>query len=262
MKRFLAPVFLLALSFTPALAQVPIGDISINNVYPMAAGVPAILNIAPNTTGGIATFPAGSNYTTLPANACTGSDDTSAITTAIAGMIPGSTLLIPVTASGCKVSSTITIGNTSGGFGGSITIQGAGPGAKIVGTLGSTTDLFHIFPTTGELVDVWFQDLQIAITGGQNVFNFDSTHSASLTYITRSGVRRVNTLGSTTLSGASVKLAGSISTSYPFDITIEDGELITGTGTTIASAAINISGGGDTIRVLNGEIAGQGYGTF
>jgi Pectate lyase superfamily protein len=184
---------------------------------------------------------------------CDGStDDTTAITNAIAAVPSGSSLLIP--AASCKVSGGFTITKP-------VVIQGIGPASTIIGTLGAGVDLFHVFPNGVSLHKVWFQDLTIAITGGKNAINFDSTQAAS-SFIAESGARRVNTLGSASLAGASISVIGSGLTSYPFDLSFEDNELTSGTGTALTAAAMYFNNAGDTLRVVNGEITGTGYGLF
>lgn len=193
---------------------------------------------------------------TLPPSACTGADDTAAISSAIsmATSING-TVALPATATGCKVSSGFTITTP-------IAFVGFGPGAKIVGTLGSTTDLFLISPPSGSSFYYGYRidNLVIAITGGKNAIEINT--ATCFCYIGNSSFSHIDTTGSPSLSGASIRVTGQASPYHGiFSSSFTDNILISDS-TGPAGAAYSFSAFGDSNRVVGGATLGIGYSLY
>ena len=204
------------------------------------------------------TFPAGySGNVYLPPTACGGSDDTTALQAAITSAETyGGTVWLPVTSTGCKVSGTLTVNNMP------VRIAGIGPGAKIVGTLSAASDLFHIAPggACGYCYYPEFENFQISISGGLNLFDFDTTTCTC--YIARPLIRNINTLGSTTLSGAPILFSGTISPIYvTFGATVEN-NFIFANSMANSGAGVTLQNGGDSIHLYNNFFTGPGYSAF
>ncbi len=192
----------------------------------------------------------------LPPGSCSGSDDTAVISAAIAtASAVGGTVLIPATAAKCKVSAGFTLPEPIGIF-------GAGPGAQIIGTLPSNVDLFRVAPTVGPIFRDGYaiDSLTIDIDGGRNAVLIDTTGCNC--YIGNSSFNRINTLGSTSLSGASIAVTGQASPYHGlFGSTFNDNALISA-GTTLVQSAYYFSNFGDNNHIDGGVTTGAGLSLF
>lgn len=200
--------------------------------------------------------PAGAGLVELPPGSCAGGDDTAAIAAAISNAsMTGGTVVIPASVTGCRVSTGFTLPAPIG-------IVGEGPGARIVGTLPNNADLFSVNPAVGQIFRYGYSidQLTIDIDGGRNALIID-TRTCNC-FIGGSSFSRINTLGSTSLTGASIAVRG---TEAPyrglFGSSFENNFLIS-TGPFQTQSAYYFVNFGDSNRIVGGGTSGVGYSIF